>query len=1250
MTSFTGYYPRPSTIKALVDGCFERTTSLSGGDVNLFSSHNAFTDYCLALLMCCTGHRPVDDPFAELSQFDLERGLLLICDKVVDETRAWRAVALSELAVAQVRVYLKHLQRLSGCLQARDSSRELGARIKRLSGSKADMPLFFYLNESQPDSYVPISSAALSSEWSAFWILPINFLRHVMATELLRTSGRPDLVQLQLGHTEGVDYPLGSKSTVSVLAAAEIIRKHIDGYLRESGWRVMEAPPLASLQACVPGIGQRASRNALLFGHRKREEKRKGVHAKSKELVKALVSDHLAKFQSIDADGAHRLVEHLVATAQQRKCPINRCLRLFYRYLARRKGGKDLIKHVLRVRQIEVEPSPFTDASLAEYRDLVSFRAAFIAHLDNKGRRDGEVDASVRLAEIVCAAALFGGIAAEARLRLLASAVLLHTHRISAELSVDIPLGGSAVFRWHPDPVSSALIEGLFRKEGFEAKVSEQKLQASIAALLESIGCGGGSLALLEKLSQAALLFEMPGYIAECLRGEIAAVSVPLNAWVRATADRAIATPATHLSTPGAFNPDQDWAPDLRHCRKEAKLDLREARSFALLIRKLISQAVSLPTTGNMKVSTRRKKYFAEILKSTFDREADWSILPLLIVGWAVHLCEHGTRTKKYLAYSTIDKYLMLIVRHLTPAACGADVLNLDEAGFEELYLKVVETTDESRRYELASRLREFHYFLVQRFGMDELSWAGIMAAAGGLSKPAYTDANFLTATEYRDALQVVLSDDGLSERVRIQYGGMLFFGYRFGLRFGEALRLEYRDIQLDAGEIILWVRNTAHGDTKTSSSVRIVHLAESLDDVEKQLIERLVGAAGAVWTEGASVPLMSETAGLERLIDRHLTARYLNTLLRSLTGDETLRFHHLRHGWVSRIVGRTEAVKLPGFADEAMHREGWGELVGADALYPLRSVMVATGHADERTTLASYTHCIDQVAHAHLRASSPALSDFALAYSLQIAYATVRRRRARGPFSGRKVSFIPLGVDTRKRVRKVPSILSNTTSPKEHIHLEEVDLLLRQVRYTGRDIRSLASRLFLSQERAEALQSKATRVELESGYTGYDLIASSSDPITRLSASNLKSTQIFHSETERLKKLLRGLEARRAGLSEQDGELWLEGLASWVRSANVKTPLCVVSGMRELESLLRLFCAMDIGIKASALINDRDEKLKHEIQQLGVKIKSTYDARGVRSKGVTGGVAIDLEPSPQVGPVRSLQRLLFLLAVAELN
>jgi len=697
MTPFTGYYPRQSTIKALLEGCFERTTPLSGGDTNLVSSHNAFTDYCLALLMCCTGHRPVDDPFAELSQFDLERGLLLICDKVVDETRAWRVVALSDLAMAQMNVYLKYLQHLSECLQSRDSSRELGLRISRLSGSKADMPLFFYLNENRPDSYIPISSAALSSEWSAFWRLPINFLRHVMATQLLRTSGRPDLVQLQLGHTDGVDYPLGSRSTVSVLLAAGVIRKHLDSYMRESGWRVMDAPSLELQKAFSPSFGKSAVTTEPLFGHRKREEKRKRDHAKSKALVKMLVSDHLARFQRIDADGAHRLVEELVATAQQNKCSINRCLRLLYRYLARRKGGKDLIKHVLRVRQIEVEPSPFTEASLKEYRELAFLRAAFTSYLDNKGRDGGEVSTSARLAEIVCSAALFGGIAAEARLLSLASAILLHTHQLSTELSVEIPLGEGAVFRWHPDPVSSALIEGLFKKEGCEAKLSEQKLQPSIAALLASIGCGAGSLALLAKLSQVALLFEMPGYIASCLRGETAAVSVPLNAWVRATGNHAIATPTTHISNADTFKPDQDWAPDLRHCRKGAKLDLSEARSFVLLIRKLISQAASLPTKGNMKVSTRRKKHFAEILKSTFDREADWSVFPLLIVGWAVHLCEQGTRTKKSLAYSTIDKYLMLVVRHLTPAACGMDVLGLDEAGFEELYLKVVETAEVNR-------------------------------------------------------------------------------------------------------------------------------------------------------------------------------------------------------------------------------------------------------------------------------------------------------------------------------------------------------------------------------------------------------------------------------------------------------------------------------------------------------------------------------------------------------------------------
>ena len=102
----SGYFPTTETISRLRDGLSEQFRLVLARKDDIITRHNAFTSYCLGLLLLVTGHRPVQDPFPSISHFDLARGLLLICDKVSDQSRAWRVVALPEMAVSQMRVYI----------------------------------------------------------------------------------------------------------------------------------------------------------------------------------------------------------------------------------------------------------------------------------------------------------------------------------------------------------------------------------------------------------------------------------------------------------------------------------------------------------------------------------------------------------------------------------------------------------------------------------------------------------------------------------------------------------------------------------------------------------------------------------------------------------------------------------------------------------------------------------------------------------------------------------------------------------------------------------------------------------------------------------------------------------------------------------------------------------------------------------------------------------------------------------------
>lgn len=241
MTNVTGHYPTRQMLVSFVNACRTQVSEARAPGVSLTVRHNTYTDYCLALLMCCTGHRPVVDPFSLLEQFDLERGMLLINDKAVDEARAWRLVAMPSVAVQQMRQYLKYLDHLAYELSRRQPTRTLAAQVAGLCGGDADLPLFFYLDE-QSGEYVPCTPAELARRWEPIWPLPCNLLRHVMATELLRHSGRADLVQIQLGHVEGVDHPLGVTATQSACEVLAQIRAPLEACMQALDWSVVEPP------------------------------------------------------------------------------------------------------------------------------------------------------------------------------------------------------------------------------------------------------------------------------------------------------------------------------------------------------------------------------------------------------------------------------------------------------------------------------------------------------------------------------------------------------------------------------------------------------------------------------------------------------------------------------------------------------------------------------------------------------------------------------------------------------------------------------------------------------------------------------------------------------------------------------------------------------------------------------------------------------------------------------------------------
>jgi len=386
-SAVTGFYPKPQVVNALPEASLKALQNAISSNASLADRHNAFVDYCTAMLFCCTGHRAVREPFSELRHFELDLGLLLICDKVSDDSRAWRLVALPDMAAQQVRMYSAYLRLLASKLSAKAPTSGLASQIWMLAEGGTPMPLFFYLRESE-DGWDPVTPSALALRWQDRWRIPINLLRHVTANTLLHASQRADWVSIQLGHTDGIDHPLGSTSTSSVLETLAKIRPFLNEGLKSAGWTVVPSPLDGARVRHRPEIPSKtAAAEKSVFGAQRREAERNQKKSTAAQLFRALWQERFPSGSPLDVDAVQQIVEQIVAEAPKRGVSVNWGLQLLYRYLRTRSGGLATLRRVSRVRLIDVEPSPFNADTLESYQATQRARIAFTGYLTEQGKK-----------------------------------------------------------------------------------------------------------------------------------------------------------------------------------------------------------------------------------------------------------------------------------------------------------------------------------------------------------------------------------------------------------------------------------------------------------------------------------------------------------------------------------------------------------------------------------------------------------------------------------------------------------------------------------------------------------------------------------------------------------------------------------------------------------------------------------------------------------------------------------------------
>jgi len=332
-------------------------------------------------------------------------------------------------------------------------------------------------------------------------------------------------------------------------------------------------------------------------------------------------------------------------------------------------------------------------------------------------------------------------------------------------------------------------------------------------------------------------------------------------------------------------------------------------------------------------------------------------------------------------------KYMLSIANYLIAEAEEEDLAEIESDELHDLYTQVIALApqrsdnhtstkmakaEKRRMVQVAEGLRRFHGFLRVRYGAMDVDFSDLLPEGGGYVKHN-VDANLISYDEYGNALKVLGAELEQPTDLQLMQMVLLVLGFELGLRRGECLRLRICDFKFDAdiSQSLLLVRNSRFGTTKSLSSVRKIPLAVLVEPSSLKMLiywyRKRVFDAGSVDSEALFL------SGSQNYVSPSLFDLFvpIKQAIVQATGDNSLRFHHLRHSFANwtllRFLRTTMRIsESPFLMHPAFSQQRCAEVVngllknsntGRKFLYELARLM---GHASPETTLLSYVHILD--------------------------------------------------------------------------------------------------------------------------------------------------------------------------------------------------------------------------------------------------------------------------------------------------
>jgi len=348
--------------------------------------------------------------------------------------------------------------------------------------------------------------------------------------------------------------------------------------------------------------------------------------------------------------------------------------------------------------------------------------------------------------------------------------------------------------------------------------------------------------------------------------------------------------------------------------KKQVQVNYPDSEAFLIWIRNQLIEAKA-QSKQNFK-----KRDLAELRKKINEKleiEAQ-KITPIvhILVDWIMHSLEKGSKWSRKLKLSSILSYLASIGRRLQHQVGYKDPTQMDIEELAHIYLTII---DDGRNIAVKERrariLRDFHEVLEQKYQVKPCYIFQEFIAAGNENKVNLVDANILMPWEYETATAFLTQSNemtGLTEIQRKAVYVALILGFRCGFRRSELHYLKIQDFEWDLlkyDTIPEWatilISYSEVRDLKSISAHRRLPIGLLLNKEELYVLndycrlrlDLTLEESDFLFYFGQRDHLMDRSA---QVVDQDQLFTPLTTLLQRITGDDTFRFHHLRHSFAT--------------------------------------------------------------------------------------------------------------------------------------------------------------------------------------------------------------------------------------------------------------------------------------------------------------------------------------------------------------